>query len=67
MEDRKTALGIKRHKKRFRKRIVGAPPGTITADPLSAKPVIRVLAFNPQSYTECVLTDLKKVAEFRNK
>lgn len=60
-------LGKKRRMKKFRKRVVGAPPGTITADPMSPKPVIRVLAFNPQSYTECVLSDLSKVAEYRSR
>jgi len=60
------STGRKHNSKKFRPRIVGAPPGTLTIDPASAKPVIRVIAYDQDAYVDCVETDLKKVAAYRD-
>lgn len=57
----------KRRKKKRRMEIIGAPPGTISISVLSPKPVIRVMAYAPDNYTEATLPNLDSVPQYLEK
>ena len=44
----------------------GAPPGTLIVDPEAPHPVIRVLAYGPEEYTERAVEDPQRVRDFLN-
>ncbi|MBU1910346.1 MAG: magnesium and cobalt transport protein CorA, partial [Verrucomicrobia bacterium] len=50
---RKSALPLLMHEERFHHRAPpGAPPGTLIVDPHAPKPVITVIAYGPDGFTE---------------
>ncbi len=45
----------------------GTPPGTLTVDPEAPKPVIRVMAYGPDSYMEVEITDPTRLTDYLDK
>ena len=54
----------KRNKRRHRPHVAGLPPGTVVVDPDAPKPVIRVMAYNAERYTEATVSDPAELAPY---
>lgn len=58
----------KKHKnKKRRMEILGAPPGTILVNAQSPKPIMQVIAFGPDAFTETAITDLDTIPQYLDK
>jgi magnesium transporter len=68
-QDRSTAVSPRRRRRHrsHRRSAPGTPPGTLTADPDAPAPVIHVMAYGPEQYTERELTDPQSVTDFLGK
>jgi magnesium transporter len=44
-----------------------APPGTLTADPDAGKPLIRLIAYGPDTYIDLPITSIRQIQEHRGK
>ncbi len=62
-------MATRKHGKKKKKRmeILGSAPGTISINILSPKPVIRVMAYGPDDFTEATLVNLDAVPGYLEK
>jgi len=61
------ALRIPRPRKRRPDHMVGAPPGTLKTHPNSVKPVLGLIAYGPDDYTEIRNPDLDLIPDLQKK
>ncbi len=61
------ALGTKGPRKRRLKHVVGAPPGTIKADPNGRKPALHLIAYGPDDFREFSEPDLGAIPALKKK
>lgn len=53
---------MRRKKRRRHRALVGAPPGTLIADPNAPRPVVHLMAYGPNDFTEQPVDDLNAVS-----